>query len=74
MRYSRFSSKLLLAAVVSGAVVLAIPVVVSATPSTPLQSAHLVRVESIQKAEYHWHHPYSHRRYSHYRKGYRHYG
>ena len=65
MRYSRLPSKRLLAALVSGAVVLAIPVVVSARPSTPLQSAHLVRAESIQKAGHSWHHRYSHHRYSH---------
>ena len=74
MRYSRLRSRHLFAALVSGAVVLAIPVVVSATPSIPLQTAHLLHAGSIQKAGHSWHHRYSHRWYSHrwyshYRRG-----
>jgi len=67
-------SSRLLAALVSGAVVLAIPVITSAAPSTPLQSAHVVRAESIQKAGYYRHHRYWHHRYSHYRRSGWHYG
>ena len=74
MRYSRLRSRHPFAALVSGAVVLAIPVVVSATPSIPLQTAHLLHAGSIQKAGHSWHHRYSHRWYSHrwyshYRRG-----
>jgi len=67
-------SRRLLAALVSGAVVLAIPIATSAAPSTPLLSGHLLRAESIQKTGYYRHHRYWHHRYSHYRRSGWYYG
>jgi hypothetical protein len=65
MRHSLLPSRSLLAALVSGAVVLAIPVVTPAAPSVPRQSVHLSRADNIQKTGYYWHHRYPHRRYAH---------
>jgi hypothetical protein len=74
MRYSKLPSKSLLAALLMGAVVLTMPVVASAAPATPLQSAHVARAESVQTVRYYRHHWYSHRWYAHHHREYWHYG
>jgi hypothetical protein len=82
MRYSPLPvllSRLLHAASFSGAMMLTIPIIASAAPSTPLLATHLVRAESIQKSGYYWHHRYQHHRrwhhrYSHYGRSGWHYG
>jgi hypothetical protein len=63
------------AALVLGAVMLAVPSATSAAQSPPLFSAHTVQAESIQKAEYYRHNRYwHHHRYSHYRSSGWYYG
>jgi len=65
-------SRLLLAALLSGTVMLAVPVGTSAAPSTPLLATHLMRIVSIQNSGYYWHQRYRHHRHWHHR--YSHYG
>jgi hypothetical protein len=56
-----------LAALLAGAMVLAIPVVASAAPSTPLLSTHVVRAESLQNPGYYSYHRKRHHRHRHHR-------
>jgi hypothetical protein len=58
----RVMSKFILSALAAAAIAIGMPVVVSAAPSTPLYANHVPRAETVQKADYYWHHRHWHHR------------